>query len=546
MAANLCSFITNSDRPIEILSPDTSSAAELLSSDAEIECLKLVHKLPDEFSARFMSTLKSNRWIRSLVVTSCNISKPKPQLVRAVAAAINPGLERLEIRATNFSAEDGEVLGRAMTESGVSLRGFAIEACHSPLPRGLCVWVGKVQSLESLSISNTLLGGETSRTIVEETIAKLPMIQEVLLRYTNIAPDVGRPLGLVMGRLRTLDLRSNCLRDLGIEALIGGFLDGYSSSRGCTLETLNLSRSQISLEGFVKLPQLLAHTTRLRSLDISWNYIGDEASPILGEAIGRLRALEELMAIACHLRPGFFRGMRKARALVRFVADYNELGDAGAKELAGYLMAGPSRIAHLSLNINMITQSGTKELVKALARIGTLSFLDLSQNSLGSENASALFDSFVRPMEELKLARCEIGDKGAKALARAISRGGFRRLTLDCNQIGAEGIAAVAEAIAAAGCIETLSLTSNFVGTSGAIMIAEKIVKPNRTMESLDINYMDLGAEGARALAIAVREMRPDSALRRLIVGGKDCGEPGVRAIRDACARRVGLDLAVY
>ena len=76
-------------------------------------------------------------------------------------------------------------------------------------------------------------------------------------------------------------------------------------------------------------------------------------------------------------------------------------------------------------------------------------------------------------------------------------------LDLSCNQIGAEGAAALAEALKVSYTLTTLYLSSNQIGTEETAALAEAL-KVNCTLKDLDLGYNHIGDEGAAVLAEAL------------------------------------------
>jgi hypothetical protein len=117
------------------------------------------------------------------------------------------------------------------------------------------------------------------------------------------------------------------------------------------------------------------------------------------------------------------------------------------------------------------------ELCEVLPRFTFLRTLDLSQNKIGPEGASALGKAlkFNAVMTELELGVNEIGDEGAKAIAEA----------LKVNAVLTE-----------------LGLTSNNISPEGAVAISE-VLKVNAVLTSVDLRVNDIGDDHSDVIRAA-------------------------------------------
>ncbi len=89
--------------------------------------------------------------------------------------------------------------------------------------------------------------------------------------------------------------------------------------------------------------------------------------------------------------------------------------------------------------------------------------LDLRENSAGNEGAEALAEEFLAvphcSLRELSLAKNGVGDRGFRALAKAMEQNrSVIRLDLSKNQIGDSGEKAIATMIMKNGVLEELDI----------------------------------------------------------------------------------------
>ncbi|GBG35039.1 Protein kinase, putative, partial [Hondaea fermentalgiana] len=102
------------------------------------------------------------------------------------------------------------------------------------------------------------------------------------------------------------------------------------------------------------------------------------------------------------------------------------------------------------------------------------------------------------------LAKNDIGDKGATALANALaSYETLQTLNLGGNKIGDEGTTALANALASYESLQTLNLGGNNIGDEGAMALANALAN-NESLHTLHLGGNNIGDEGAMALANAL------------------------------------------
>lgn len=101
---------------------------------------------------------------------------------------------------------------------------------------------------------------------------------------------------------------------------------------------------------------------------------------------------------------------------------------------------------------------------------------------------------------ELSLDDNNIGDSGAAAIAEALkSNTAVEKLWLNNNTIGDSGAAALAEALESNTALRWLFLQTNTIGDSGAAAIAESL-KSNTALTMLYLNGNNIGNNGAASL----------------------------------------------
>ncbi len=164
--------------------------------------------------------------------------------------------------------------------------------------------------------------------------------------------------------------------------------------------------------------------------DDGWDENDDVAPPAnIGEIavldLGRLETLDlsylllrvpgaEALAVSSLVRLDPDDGHPTPSRLETLDLRYCYVTDAGLARIA----AAPTfrNVRRLSLQANRLTAAGVAELY----RLPHVEVLDLRYNDLGAEGAEALLGApFIGNLTRLNLYRTDVGDAGAKLLARA-------------------------------------------------------------------------------------------------------------------------------
>lgn len=168
---------------------------------------------------------------------------------------------------------------------------------------------------------------------------------------------LGTGLGKLDG-LQHLTLSKNNIGDAGLSDIAEGLKDNYS------LQALELSNIQCSIKGIQKLAETIRDKESLIALDLSENHIGLDGIRVLSEAVEHKKAIQKLNLAGNNCVPN-----------LRF--------DILAK------LAKISNLKVLNFANNLIGDNGLTILVDALKTHVSITYLDLSGNSIS--NADGLF-----------------------------------------------------------------------------------------------------------------------------------------------------------
>ncbi len=278
-----------------------------------------------------------------------------------------------------------------------------------------------------------------------------------------------------------------------------------------TLHALNLPNCNLGGEGF---RQLVAspHLGNLTALRVPFNNIGNEAVRALHEAVS-LTSLEELdlAETGSYGRTRIDRRYREDPVI--------EATDAAA--LAKW--PGMARLRALNLSGNDVRSRGLRTLLRSRYAIGLkelrlrtngldakamkefgearpelqLDVLDLGENLIGDIGPSDLaLASCLAQLKVLELDRCEMHLSGARWLVTALFIDSLRRLNLNHNSFGPEGLYRLLEKKPPF--LHTLQMVDNDLGDEGAAHLAESPA----SAALLDVNLAQNGLRDQAAQSL--------------------------------------------
>ncbi len=453
------------------------------------------------------------------------------------ASLIGPRLESLWICEEDFGAAESKALRQALEQAGTLSR-IEIHDCRVLSGKEFVAAIHAAESLQDLNLRVDGLDDETLAELVGGKMKKLSVM------YSN---GFGTKCAAAAARLSSLEsfrVISCPLGDAGVAALAAGFQARW-------LRTLCLSDVKMGPATAPALASLFRCTSRLCSLDISDNKIGSaasEAAKEIGDSVakGCSKTLQELDISSCGLGPAgvaaFFSPLCGSigvlKSLVTLRVDNNNAGDVGARAVSSCLLSAPTiRMKELSMSRNGISAEGAKYLAAVLRsqqRNSSMMVLALGLNNIGPETAAAAIDALIspgrgHPMEMLSLPGCGLEDRGAEAVARLITAIGCRHIRLGDNGIHSVGAKAIADACDRPTTrIALLDLRMNPIEEDGVERIAEKIVRTNRTVESLDLGKIAFSDKAAAVLANAIEKRRRGGPLREVRLEPMDFGAGGL------------------
>jgi len=209
---------------------------------------------------------------------------------------------------------------------------------------------------------------------------------------------------------------------------------------------------------------------------------------------------------------------------------YSQLGEHGLAIIAQALRT--SNVTQLSLcNCDLVS---AHPLTQAFVFSCVVTVLDLRHNDIGDEGAKDLAKAMEQTgccLVSLSLGHCGITDEGVKHLAVSMAKYSFLHdLDLKGNNIGPEGVEALTMAITHRPGLVSLDLKENMVGNEGAASIAAALSNKN-SLTDLNLSDNEIGDDGALMLA---RSLTINDQMKRLHLNANDIGDSGALEFRRA------------
>jgi len=201
------------------------------------------------------------------------------------------------------------------------------------------------------------------------------------------------------------------------------------------------------------------------------------------------------------------------------------LNDEACAALSSELM-NKAELTKLHLSENGITARGAMDLAKVVASHPSLTSLDLWQNELGDDGASALAEAIGGKDSLIPFASPNVikwGHLHVHATSRnsntpsssssssfpffssSSSSSILRHLELGANSITAVGAKKLAECVSVKATLLSLRIPDNNIGDEGVIYIAKALISPTLSLTSLDIRNNGITSNGCSVLSVSLK-----------------------------------------
>lgn len=329
---------------------------------------------------------------------------------------------------------------------------------------------------------------------------------------------------------RLLDFSHCLIGSGGIENLADNLDPSYS------LYKLKIQYCHINEEGAKDLAKLLKLHHKITLFLLKQNQIHDDTHNLV-RSLQFCKGLRELSIqhndnIGCDTLNILAENLKVFCSLETIEFQYNKLNDTGAKALASGLESC-AKLKKLCFDNNLIGDKGIIALAESLKFCKKLKMLDLHNNLISEEGMKPLFESlkYMKNLRKLylngnqikKINACDslkdckylhtldfsfnrIGDDGIQALIEIFFRhiAGMRLLALDSCEIGTKGAIALADALQYLPSLTTISLEHNRIDFEGAKALSEGL-QYCYNLEELSLGSNSLGCRSIQVLAIGLK-----------------------------------------
>ncbi|XP_061125356.1 NACHT, LRR and PYD domains-containing protein 3-like isoform X4 [Syngnathus typhle] len=365
----------------------------------------------------------------------------------------------------------------------------------------------------------------------------LPVVkasQKSWLQYCRLSKKSCKALASVLSSpcsLRELNLSDNDLGDDGLEALAAGL-----AKPQCALQVLELEWCNLSKKSCEALASVLSSPCSLRELELSDNDLGDDGLEALAAGLAKPQcALQVLKLRECNLRKKSCEALASVLSspcsLSELDLSDNDLGDDGLEALAAGLAKPQCALQVLELKKCNLSKKSCEALASVLSSPGSLRELDLSDNDLGDDGLEALAAGLAKPhctLQVLKLKKCKLSKKSCEALASVLSSpSSLRELDLGYNNLGDDGLEALAAGLAKPQCaLQVLGLRECNLSKKSCEALASVLSSPG-SLSELDLSWNYFGDDGLEALAAGLAKPQCTLQVLRLKkcnLSKKSCG----------------------
>mmetsp|Transcript_17642 Transcript_17642/g.38233 ORF Transcript_17642/g.38233 Transcript_17642/m.38233 type:complete len:484 (-) Transcript_17642:74-1525(-) len=368
-------------------------------------------------------------------------------------------------------------------------------------------------------------------------------------------------------------------KDTGDEGVVA-FCEGLQATKGGLLQSLDFGWKNLGKDGMQAIGKTFGASRCVTYIDLSRNAIGSEGITCMANAIKEkskgcslgFPSLEKIILSECNISSSgvhslseiiFGEGSNRCESIhLAIGSNPIEAEGCGALSKLCSIPGRGSMISHLQLSQCSIGDEGVKLLSSAAMSNSCtwLTFLDLSDNSITKDGAETFAKSLTKSwpdLVELKLAQNELGAEGVTSVMEALVTSGdaiidgpaekknstLQNLDLSCTNCGING----AKSTLLSGALTTLRLFDNRLGSVGFNALSPLLEGGHPTIENLDLGGNSAGEEAVVSLLNSIadrREEGPESKLSVLEIGGNKFGDNALEALNELKRVKPLLDVA--
>ncbi|XP_072429061.1 NACHT, LRR and PYD domains-containing protein 3-like isoform X1 [Chiloscyllium punctatum] len=271
-------------------------------------------------------------------------------------------------------------------------------------------------------------------------------------------------------QIKELCLINNTLGDTGLRNLAAALM-----SSSCRLEILHLCRNDLTEQCGTDLISILRTNRVLNELDLTYNQLKDagvkQLSVALQDSDCEIETLglwgNEFTHCCCE---ELALALKTNQSLRRLDLSCNIIGDLGMKLLCASMKDDGSKIEKLGLHWTGLTEGCCEDLTSVLRTSQSLTALELGYNNLGDLGVQQLSAALKDP-------KCKL-----------------RTLGLYCNNLTSACCPDLADALTVSSTLTELNLSSNSLQDSGVTSLFAALRNPQCTIQEINLKNCDLTA----------------------------------------------------
>ena len=384
----------------------------------------------------------------------------------------NTKMEELDLSYNNIKTKGATILFK--NTSIVNLHKFNIS--HNNITDDVDYiesFISMNTNLEELDLSHNNLQSSGAIKVCKTNLTKLTSFN---ISHNNIAFDATNDIGTFLShntKLQMLDISGNNLQELGyiFKTVISN------------LTSLNVSHSSVINEVADELATFLLQNTCLQGIDLSYSNLSTSGAVKI------------------------FKGMKNTSNLKIINISHNMITDEAGDTLANVLLNN-IRLKDINLSYNNLSSSGTVCIFKGMKSISNLETIDISHNMITDEAAENIANvlSHNNKLRSLDLSSDNFKYEGLFKIFCCLQNVMYlRRLNISCNKITATTANVIATVLSHNLKLEELDLSNNLMQAASIVTIF-KSLRYNLNLKKVYINDNMITDEAAEEIAVVVSQ----------------------------------------
>ena len=366
-----------------------------------------------------------------------------------------------------------------------------------------------ISHLTKINISNNTIGVQAADDI-GNFLSKNTELKELDLSYNNLdargISNICRTLKI--SHLTKINISNNAIGEQAADD-IGNFL-----SKNTKLKELDISCNNLYESGIKTLCKRIANLSKLSKLKVGGNdftyLVADDVVKVL---LGNINLQEIDLSDNNLLAAGavsIFNGMKNMFFLRNVNISHNWISNEAADNIAAVLsqntclnelylannymeasgiivlckgMSKISHLTHLDMSCNKITDEAAHDIAALLSHNPELKELDLSNNLIQATGATRIFNVIIANLNKMNICKNSITDEAADAMANFLSQSSkLKEFDVSYNYIQAVGAVKIFKAIKTSN-VSKLNMSNNMITDDATHDITAALSKRTKLKE---------------------------------------------------------------